>query len=121
MGDTRKLKSNDPAPADKKQASDRLNRKQTEITNIIKIYNDINSKIDKVVPLLLEILVLAIDFDNKTKFNSYFKIRFRMGWIVRTVLVAVNQLKKNLEYMEMVNKRRQDITDEYTEQESAFE
>lgn len=100
---------------------DEINAKRDEIDGILKIYDNISQKLDAILPLLSEVALLAIDFDNKVKYNSYLKYRFRTRWVVQTVIVAQNQIQKLVEYMKLVNVRNREIVSEFTEQESAFE
>lgn len=104
----------------KEQEKREKQSRQNDIEALLKAYSDINAKINIIAPLLSEVLLMAVNFDTKIKYDSYLKYRFRIKWIAQTLLVAYGQIQKLSEYMKLVDNKKQDIISEFTEQEPAF-
>jgi hypothetical protein len=109
---------------EKRIEQDKLERqkKRGDIETLLKEYDSINYKVNAIIPLLSEVLSLAVNFDTNVKYEPQLKYRFRIKWIVQIILVAYSQIQKLSEYMKLVNNRRQDVIAEFTEeQENTFE
>lgn len=95
--------------------------KQQEIEKLLVQYRLIGDKMAKILPMVSEVLADSIDFNNKIKYETTFRYRLKSILVFRTLSVAHIQIRKIIDYINLVCDNKDAIVSEFIGKESVFE